>query len=166
MSECDVRGFLTYHSQKILDEPLVGQVDKDVFKWRQEAVKLAEDAKKLPVVTCTIDVYGSSRVHTKSQKTLAEFCEAEAAKKDDGKKVHYRRFGLRNEKKEVCGKVRLVHEVNQESVRNAMVEKSLSMPLYLNVAKKKGVMHDLVKNAQLKCKRRSKPSELFGAVVD
>ena len=166
MSACDVMGFLTYHSQKVLDEPLVSQVDKDVFKWRQEAFKAAEDAKNLPVVTCTVDGYGSSYVHTKSQETLAEIVKAESAEGDDREKVRYKSFRVKNRRKEVRGKVRLVHEVNQENTRNVMVEKALNMPLYLNVAKKRGVKYDLVENAKLKCKRRTTPSELFGATLD
>ena len=162
--ECDVRGFASFHSQKILDDPLVGKVDKKIFEFKKIAMNRAEEVKKVPAVLCTVDGFGSSGSKYEGQKTLSEFCEDQFSNRNDGKKIHYGTMSFKNEKNEVYAKVKLVHEVNQASLKKELVEKSYKMPLFVKAVRKKGLKHDLVWNADQKCGRKSEPSELFGTL--
>ena len=56
LADCSVSGFLKFHSIKVLDEPVVADVDRKIFAWKQKAVK---SMKSVPEVMITLDGYGS-----------------------------------------------------------------------------------------------------------
>ena len=70
MSKCDVRGFMTFHSQKALDEGVVSDVDRKIFRWKSQAEKTVKEFQ--PTVTCTVDGYGATNVSKHARKKLAE----------------------------------------------------------------------------------------------
>ena len=157
LSKCDAKGFLTFHSVKALDEEVVSKIDRQIFNWRQEAEKSAEDF--LPEVTCTVDGYGSSNVHKRTRAKLSDIMKS--AEAVDNTNVREKSFTVRDEKKVIVGKLRVVHGAGQEDVKTELTQRIVNMPLYWNVARKRKVTVDFEENLNFKCKRRTSPEELF-----
>ena len=156
LSKCDVKGFLTFHSVKALDEGIVGKIDKQIFNWKQEAEKSAKDFQ--PTITCTIDGYGSSNVNKRTRVKLSNIMKT--AEPVDDTNVCEKSFVVRDETKELVGNLRIVG-ADQGEIKTELTRRVVSMPLFRNVAKKRKVTVDFEQNLKYKCARRTSPEELF-----
>ena len=70
---------------------------------------------------------------------------------------------VKDSNKVPLGRLRIVHEADQAKKRTELVKKSLELPSFKTVAKKRKIEVDLEANTKAKCIRRTKPEELFDA---
>ena len=158
LSQCNVKGFMNFHSQKALDEGVLGKVDKQIFAWKKQAEKAAKEF--MPEVTCSVDGYGGSNVHKTSRVKLIELMETKADAIEDTN-IREKHFVVKDEEKTLVGKLRFIHEPGQEKVKTKLRQRIVNMPSFWSVAQKRKADVDLDRNFQFKCSRRTSSDELF-----
>jgi hypothetical protein len=165
LSSCDLMGFANYHSQKALDEGVVDEVDRLIFKWKEDADKAVKDF--IPEVTITVDGCGGSNIRkTKGDKLkdkLKDIIKNEAVAVKNNPTIRAKRFVKRNENKGIAGGMRVIYDPGQEKVKAELTEMVVNMPSFRKmVVKRKANLEDFSEeNLKRKCTRRSSQKELF-----
>ena len=83
----------------------------------------------------------------------------------DDTNVREKSFTVRDEKKVIVGKLRVVHGADQEEIKTELTKRVVNMPLFQNVARKRKVTVDFEENLKFKCRRRTSPEELFSEAL-
>ena len=165
LSSCDLMGFANYHSQKALDAGVVDEVDRLMFRWKEDAEKAVKNF--IPEVTITVDgVGGRSFRKNKVDKTtekLKDIVKREAVAVEKNPRIRAQRFVKKNEHKGVAGGMRVIYQSGQEEVKEKLTAMVVNMSSFKKMAEKRKVnMEDLnEKNLKRKCSRRTTQKELF-----
>ena len=74
LERCGILGFMTYHSQKLIEkEGVVSAADRRILRWKDSIEKAVEDFQ--PTVSLTVDGYGGNNKETNSRKRLRKVME-------------------------------------------------------------------------------------------
>ena len=67
---CGIKGFMTYHSQKLLDDGVVSETDRRILKWKETAEETVKNFQ--PTISCTVDGYGASNREKHTREKLSQ----------------------------------------------------------------------------------------------
>ena len=132
-------------------------VDRKIFRWKSQAEKTVKEEFQ-PTVTCTVDGYGSTNVHKHTREKLVDIMKT--AEPMAGTNVREKNFVIREKSTGLVGNLRIVGS-DQRKIKTELPNKTLNMPLFQNIAKKRKVTVDFKRNVKYRCQRRTSPRELF-----
>ena len=168
LRNCGLKGFMTYHSQKSLDEGVVSENDRRIFKWKESAedkIKQVNEGKEVdeiqdfnPTIVCTVDGYGRKSVEKSSRKRAAELLkEVEPVNGYRAKKLV-----IKDEKEGIRGNVRIVGtEGDQVKIKKELTKRVLNLSSFDRSVKKRKLSLDIESNLKKKCARKTSALDLL-----
>ena len=166
LNACSLVGFMKFHSVKVIDEPVVTEVDQKIFSWRQTALKTY---KALPEVLVTLDGVGmgsNNLTREASNVTKKKLRNPTASMSDPHfqmKQYPVSRKVLYDDgsETEIVASVQLVHNYNHFRKKKTMIQEALDFPVFRNVVMKRVADFDIGENSKRSCRRKTKTEDLF-----
>ena len=153
---CDIKGFMTYHSQKLLDDGVVSETDRRILKWKETAEETVKNFQ--PTISCTVDGYGASNREKHTRKKLSQVMKKVVPK--DGYRAKL--LIVKDEENDFSGNLRIIGTVaDQGKLKTELTEKVLKLSAFDNLVRKRKMSLDVESNQKRKCVRRTSPPELF-----
>ena len=153
---CGIKGFMMYHSQKLIDDGVVSEADRRILKWKDSIEKAAENFQ--PTISCTVDGYGGSNKEKSSRKRLRKVMKKAEVK--DGYRA--KQLIVKDEEEDLAGNLRIIGtEIDQQKFKTELTDKVLQLSAFDNLVRKRKMCLDVATNQKRKCTRRTTPRELF-----
>ena len=153
---CGLKGFMTYHSQKALDDGVVSENDRRIFNWKESAEEAVKDFH--PTITTTIDGYGRKNVEKSSRKRVGALVKK--VKPVDGYRA--KTLVVRDEEAELSGNLRIIGTVvDQVKLKTELTQRVLNLSSFGSVVRKRKMSLDVKANLKKQCVRRTSPHDLF-----
>ena len=153
---CGVMGFMTYHSQKLLDDGVVSETDRRVLQWKENA----EDSLKnfQPTISCTVDGFGANSRDNPARRKLKKVMKKVSPK--DGYRAKL--FSIKDEENDLSGNLRIIGTISdQGKLKTELTEKVLKLSAFNNLVRKRKMSIDVASNQKKKCARRTSPDEML-----
>ena len=153
---CGLKGFMTYHSQKVMDDPVVSENDRRIFNWKESAEQAVEDFH--PTITTTVDGYGRRNVEKKSRQRV----DALVKKVEPVNGYRAKTLVVRDEEADVSGSLRIVGTINdQVKLKRDLTRRVVNLSSFSSEVKKRKMTLNVEENLQRKCTRRTSTRDLL-----